>query len=257
MPDDARIETPEALAGRLSPRGHHLKVWLTAFAMMSAVFMFGAVVGGVASVQFVKSRMEKRFQEPGAFMDRALIRMSRELSLSDTQTETIRGILDTHRDTIQRLHEEFRPKIEAEFDALEKNVAAALNPEQAELWNQRFDEERGRWLRPQGPFGRGGGAERGPGPDGPFMEPGMEPMPRGPRDGGPGMGPGHQGPEFGEPGMEFQPRGPRRDQPGFGPGPRVPRQGGPGMDFQPRETPDNGPGMPPPPPPQPRQEDRF
>ena len=138
--------------------------WLGAFFMTSAVFLCGAVVGAVITANVINNRFEDRFSKPDEFIGRALDRVGDELGLSEAQRAELQALVDGHRDQIRGIHEEFRPRLEAEFDALRKGIDAILTPEQAKEWDRRFDEMRKRWLRPRGTGrGRGPGEGRGSG----------------------------------------------------------------------------------------------
>lgn len=158
IPENLSSETPP-------PRPHFLKrsrPWIMAFVMMSLVFAFGVVVGGVVTGQMLRHRMEQRFKEPGTFVDNVLERLRSELSLTDPQATQIRALMEAHQDRIHKLHDEFRPKMEEAFEALRGEVSGVLSAEQAEKWSKRFDEERKHWFQPSR-RGMGSGAWHGGG----------------------------------------------------------------------------------------------
>lgn len=151
-PANIQEETPKPHPVRRS------RPWLLAFVLMSLVFAFGVVVGGVVTGQMLRHRMEQRFKEPGAFIDHVLQRLRNELSLTEAQAGQIRAIMEAHRERIRKLHTEFRPRMEEAFETLRGEVSAVLSPEQAEQWSKRFDDERKHWFQPSGQgFGRGMG----------------------------------------------------------------------------------------------------
>ncbi len=144
--------------------------WLIAFALSTAVFVFGIVVGGTTRAHLVMNRAMTDFRQPGHMVGRMLSHLEDELDLTGEQKQQLESLLLEHAENINSLHEEFRPRMEEEFDVLRAQVEEILTPEQAVQWRARFDDMRERWLKPRGRGGRGdGGPGRrggGRGPDG-------------------------------------------------------------------------------------------
>ena len=236
--------------------------WLRAFLLTSSVFVCGLVVGIVLTSAVLWPKAFNPFrQPPGFFVERLMNDMQSELLLSAEQTDQMKKVLAEHSERMEAIRNEIDPKIQAEFTAFKANVEAILRPEQAKLWNSRYEQMQKRFMRvpppggPMGPGGPGGGPHGPMGPGGPGggpMGPGGPGGPMRPEAGPDGpMGPGGRmrpdGPDMRPDGRHMRPDGRhmRPDRPmqrGRGPD-----AGGP----MPQEPPAFEPGsMPPPPPPE-------
>jgi hypothetical protein len=153
MPDIFKLRDDQGAMNRYAP-------WLGAFVMTSVLFVLGVGVGALAGSHRLRGRMEQRLQHPEVAVQEALGRMQDELDLSPEQAKELQTVLENHGERLKTLREEMRPKMDAEFDALRESVAALLDEEQKEIWQGRFKNLRGRWMRPP----HGGGPGRGPGP---------------------------------------------------------------------------------------------
>lgn len=69
-------------------------------------------------------------------------RVRGKLGISDEQAARIKAILSERQKAIQALRRQVQPQIEDELNQAREEVAALLNPEQAEKWRKRFDKLR-------------------------------------------------------------------------------------------------------------------
>ena len=110
------------------------------------VFVSGAAVGATIAMKCVHARMEYLRANPDALPTVVLPRLNRILSLSDTQSTQIHEILSRRHPAIDRHRRQSADGMHAEFDLMEKEIAAVLNEQQAEKWQAVADNVRARFL---------------------------------------------------------------------------------------------------------------
>jgi uncharacterized membrane protein len=96
--------------------------------------------------------------------------VSQRLDLSPDQQKQVRQIVRQHIERVNQIRESGRQEAEKELALMRDDVAKVLTPEQAQAWRTEFERVR-RFAphgpppggRPQGPDGRGGRPEWGPG----------------------------------------------------------------------------------------------
>ena len=145
-----------------APQLHHMpkppRTWLTLL-MGGLLLISGMVMGAGGTIMFVKHRMEQPDSAPKHFSNRLAQRITRDLDLSDDQTQQVRAILQTHQKKMRSIRMEVNDEVDASFETLKTEVEAILSPEQAQIWNRRIREYRGRPPHERG--GPGGGGGRG------------------------------------------------------------------------------------------------
>ncbi len=90
--------------------------------------------------------------------------LSRRLGLSAEQEDSIRAVIQNNRENMNAVMEELRPRMEAQFQALEDEIRKVLTPEQAEEFDAfvqeglaqfgAFNPVRPPWPDSGGRFGR-------------------------------------------------------------------------------------------------------
>lgn len=113
--------------------------WLVTTAACVLILLCGMVIGGGLTLHFLWSRVVFAVQHLDEAPARVLERMDDRLGLSDEQTARIREVLDRRFKAITDIRTEFQPRLEAELGGARAEINAVLTPEQAELWNRRFD----------------------------------------------------------------------------------------------------------------------
>ncbi|MGQ9650784.1 MAG: hypothetical protein ACUVXJ_11795 [Phycisphaerae bacterium] len=115
--------------------------------LLSFLLLFsGMVIGSGATLIIVQRVVQHRMRHPEQLPGRAAARLRKPLGLSDEQVTRIRSILRERLARLQALRREWQPQLEAELDGIEKDVAAALQPEQAEKWRRIARDKREQWL---------------------------------------------------------------------------------------------------------------
>ncbi len=116
-----------------------------AAALLLATFVAGALVGGA-----VIGLAERRDDRHGAWRPRHgseeyLQRLTEGLELTSVQRDSVRAILDRHRDGMESLWREIRPRFETLRDSIRSEIRSQLTPEQRDSYAEllrRHDEER-------------------------------------------------------------------------------------------------------------------
>ena len=111
-----------------------------------ALFLSGAVVGGGATIIAIRSAALAGLHNPEKAPEWISKRLSRLLSLSKEQDEVVLGILRSHFAKLEMMRAENRPRVQTELDAIRKEVADVLTPEQTRKWEAGFDRLRSLWM---------------------------------------------------------------------------------------------------------------
>lgn len=111
----------------------------------------GMVIGSGATLIVAHNIIQHRARHPEELPGRAVARLRRPLNLSDNQAVQIRTILRERLGKLQAMRRQWQPLLETELDGIEKDVAAALSLEQAEIWHRIAREKRHQWLPPLPP----------------------------------------------------------------------------------------------------------
>lgn len=144
-------ETPinASLSSPVAPRRRRRR-WVSVLLAL-VLLVSGAVIGSGATLIVVNRVVRHRLRHPEELPGRAVARLQRPLDLTDQQVEQVRSIMREHLTRLQALRRQWQPQLEAELNSLEKDVAAVLNPGQAEKWRKIAREKRQSWLPPLPP----------------------------------------------------------------------------------------------------------
>jgi Ca2+-binding EF-hand superfamily protein len=115
---------------------------------MTAVFFFGSIVGAIATSRFLWEKHMKALRSPRFEAGRMMRHFEDNLDLTEEQSKEITTILADHQAAIGVIRNDVRSQVEDEIESLRVEVESVLTPEQTEHWNQRFDDEKKRWLPP-------------------------------------------------------------------------------------------------------------
>jgi hypothetical protein len=183
MMEQPSPQNPTAALRRL----HRWRMALFGLIILAA----GITLGVAATLLLVRPTDRRPPIDLNAAVAGMVMRFQDELNLSPEQVESIRTILHTRMENLEKLRTEARPKIEEQLTAMKLEIDQVLTDDQRQGWQrltERLDREFHRGMRP----GRGGR----PGPGG-----------EGPRGGGRGDWPGRPGPDSGYRGRGFDPNG--------------------------------------------------
>ncbi len=105
----------------------------------------GFFLGAGASAVYCK-RMVHMIQTPGEASKKITNRLRWRLSLSDQQAEKVQAILVEREKALTAIFHDIRPRLQEEMKRTRDEVAAVLNPDQAERWLTHFDRMQHRWF---------------------------------------------------------------------------------------------------------------
>jgi hypothetical protein len=127
--------------------------WLPGVALLVCGFLAGALCGGSLVARHVLSKIQKGIDYPESRVEQTVMHMSRSLGLTQEQEEKIRTILNSQDKELISLRQQIWPKVTARLELTEKEIAAILNPEQAEKWKNTVAGDRRQWGPREGPPG--------------------------------------------------------------------------------------------------------
>ena len=128
-----------------------LKIWLA----LVAVFALGAMTGGALDRVHCLRHRGPQHEASGRRVsgaDRFFQALQSELSLTEEQSNAVRGIIDKTRAEYRALREEVRPR----YDAVRQRERAAIRALLSEDQQQRFDQMTERFDAKHRMHGKGG-----------------------------------------------------------------------------------------------------
>ena len=142
-----------------NPNIEHIRkiyFWRTAF--FGVVILVAGIVIGSASMSILTTR-KLAVQPPRQEYNDLVIRLRRNLELSQGQTDKIRPMIDKHMQKLQELRENARIDIINTLEQMDRQVSSVLNERQKRIWQRELLSLQ-RELNPELPRG-GGGRRRG------------------------------------------------------------------------------------------------
>jgi hypothetical protein len=113
-----------------------------------SIFVFGMILGAGGALILEKKIILHSLRHPEEFPGRMTEHMKEKFGLSDLQSSRILPILTERQRRLQELQKEVQPRFEAEFEAVQKEISAVLDPEQTQRYNAWFDQVRKTWTPP-------------------------------------------------------------------------------------------------------------
>lgn len=132
---------PDASGLRAAPRPRR---WL-AVVLGLTIFVSGVVLGGVGALTLQRQFMIHQFHHPEKTPARLTGRIQKHLELTGEQAGEVEEIIRHAQTVLQQVQREFQPRIAAEFDRVQQEVAAVLDEEQARKWNDWYMKTRETW----------------------------------------------------------------------------------------------------------------
>lgn len=106
------------------------------------ILVCGIAIGAGGTAVIMRHIILRAIQHPEEAPQRIADRVRGKLGISDEQAVRIKAILSERQKAIQALRRQVQPQIENELNQAREEVAALLNPQQAEKWRKRFDKLR-------------------------------------------------------------------------------------------------------------------
>ena len=114
--------------------------------VLLVVFVAGGLAGAMLAMKSVHSRMEYLRKNPDALPTVVVPRLQHILALSDQQSEQLREIIGRRHPRIIEFRNQGMVGMHAEFEAMEKEIAAILDEQQAAKWHAVADNVRSRFM---------------------------------------------------------------------------------------------------------------
>ncbi len=142
---ETALETTEKR--RALPPRRPLPAWVQS-AILLLVFCAGGIAGAMLATEMIHSRMEYYREHETALPNDIVPRLQFRLQLSDEQTEEVRRIIELRHPRMMRERNESARGMLLEFEAMQREVAAVLDAEQAAAWSEIANSVRRRFLPP-------------------------------------------------------------------------------------------------------------
>ena len=133
-------------AQKTLPRIRQAQPWWIQLIVLLVVFVAGGVVGGMIAMKSVHSRMAYLRKNPDALPTIVVPRLQHILALTEEQSAQVREIMSRrHPRIIEHSHQGIEG-MHSEFDAMEEEIAAVLDEDQASKWRVVAEGVRSRFL---------------------------------------------------------------------------------------------------------------
>jgi len=116
--------------------------WWLSLSMGLALLLCGAIIGGSVTALYLFDRLMTTIHEPEKVPNNIVERMRGTLDLSDEQAEKIEIIYSSLQKELVVIRDTALPEVERKLEEARVAVNGVLTPEQAELYNRRFDRLR-------------------------------------------------------------------------------------------------------------------
>lgn len=139
------MSTNRSLRGAVNPR-------VLAAVVLVVVLLVGGIAGAAVERTMHRGRRGPRDgmpseQQRSEMRKRGLERMSKELSLDESQRSQVERAMAHHDSAMQVLIGETRPRFMAIADSLDRSIESVLRPEQREKFRAARDRRRGPFPR--------------------------------------------------------------------------------------------------------------
>jgi hypothetical protein len=114
--------------------------------LAAVIFLSGIAVGVGVSLIVVRNRLVFAIHHPDEMPAVIAARLRRPLKLSDEQVQEVQRILSERQRALQELRRRVQPRVEAELDEVERQIAQVLDDQQQERWQRLSQHLRGTWL---------------------------------------------------------------------------------------------------------------
>ncbi len=117
------------------------------------IFACGLLLGATGTLLFVRYRILHAMQHPEEAPARITAHLRRKFDLTRKQAKQVREIVVHRQQALQVIRREVQPRVMAELDRAEQEIAGVLTPAQKADWHQWFKQMRSTWIPPLPPMG--------------------------------------------------------------------------------------------------------
>jgi hypothetical protein len=141
--NDTMSQDPDTLRDVRSPIGLAPKKKRWRVVLLGIIILVcGVAIGAGGAVVVMRHMILHAIEHPEEAPQRITDRIRGKLGISDEKAARIKAILSERQKAIHALRRQVQPQIEQELNLAREEVAALLNPEQADKWRKRFDRLR-------------------------------------------------------------------------------------------------------------------
>jgi hypothetical protein len=137
-----------AFAPPISPvkSGRQNRRWIPAV-LMAALFLSGGAIGAGLAAIAIHSQRETLFNRD-KLPDLILLMIQDDLGINLTpdQMQQVKTILEKRQESLRTLRLEVRPRFDHEYELLDSQVSAVLDPSQRDKWHDSFREKMLVWF---------------------------------------------------------------------------------------------------------------
>jgi len=119
--------------------------WTRSLLLGFVILACGAAIGGVGAAVALQQDHDRSPRRSGRGPEGLLQKMQEEYKLTDAQAQQLDTVLREHWERLSAIRAEVQPRVDAEFEALRREVEAVLTPEQAAQWREEFERKRQHW----------------------------------------------------------------------------------------------------------------
>jgi hypothetical protein len=112
------------------------------------IFVSGLAAGSGATLIVLRNRMLQSIRHPEGEPARIAQLLRRKLDLTSSQTAEVEEIVRARQAALLRIRRDVEPRVVAELDEVEAQIAGVLDDRQQTKWHQMFGDLRATWLPP-------------------------------------------------------------------------------------------------------------
>ena len=121
--------------------------WIT---VSAAIFIMvcGMIIGAAVTLGIIRKTAITFIRHPEKTREFIAERISDKLDLTDSQSEDLERILKQRHASLMQIRKEVYPRMKAQLDRLDKEVASVLDKDQKTKWKKMTDRIRSNWIPP-------------------------------------------------------------------------------------------------------------
>jgi hypothetical protein len=121
--------------------------WLSMLLTL-VVFVSGFVLGAGTATLVIRNQVLSAIHHPERSPAWIAAKLRRSFHLSAEQTQQVEEILQARQAALQAIRCEVQPRVVAELDLAEQEIAAVLDQQQRAQWHKAFQQLRETWIPP-------------------------------------------------------------------------------------------------------------
>lgn len=119
--------------------------WLKVLLLL-VIFVSGMVIGSGLTIMGIVHHMRSQMSDPAQRALNWTHRLSRRLDLSPQEEQAVLPVMQDASQRFEVIRQEVYPRVEAELDRMQQEVAAVLPKDKVATWESQFQTLRKRWF---------------------------------------------------------------------------------------------------------------